>query len=269
MGIELGKNLNIGNFALNIGANKVANSNFFVSNNNNITTDTFTRSKETTNPIGQQTTVANYLQSILPTKQLLKAFTNTSFVENLLVQNPNIIKMLNDKGIDAQVYPENIAITTKDHLEDTVAYARDIANQMNLSNADKKTLEQASMLHDFGKILIPPEILNKPGTLNDKEKEIMDLHSELGYELLKTAGINSRVTNLIKNHHNPTADNSDTLSEILSVADIYSALREERSYKTSMSEEDAFKILDQKAEKGEVSTEVVEKLKDSRISEAA
>jgi HD-GYP domain-containing protein (c-di-GMP phosphodiesterase class II) len=139
---------------------------------------------------------------------------------------------------------------------------------MGLSKADKQTLEQASMLHDFGKILIPTEILNKPDVLNKNEKEIMDLHSELGYELLKTTGMNSRVLNLVKNHHSPAAE-TDTLGQILSVADIYSALRENRSYKSSMSEEDAFSILDQKAKNGEVSAEVVEALKNSVMAKAA
>ena len=46
------------------------------------------------------------------------------------------------------------------------------------------------MLHDLGKVLIPSKILNKPARLNAKEREIMNIHSTLGYELLKTQKIN-------------------------------------------------------------------------------
>jgi HD-GYP domain-containing protein (c-di-GMP phosphodiesterase class II) len=60
---------------------------------------------------------------------------------------------------------------------------------MNLSSADKKVLEQACVFHDFGKILIPTEILNKPGELTPDEKKIMDLHAEFGYELLSNTNI--------------------------------------------------------------------------------
>ena len=66
----------------------------------------------------------------------------------------------------------------------------------------------------------------------------------------------------------PQNQNSDILGQILSVADIYSALREERSYKQELHEEDALYLLDQKAIKGEVSTEVVDALKSSVISGA-
>ncbi len=108
--------------------------------------------------------------------------------------------------------------------------------------------------------------MDKPDKLNKKEKDIVDLHAQLGAELLSAAGINNRVTELIKNHHNPMPENADVLGQILSVADIYSALRENRSYKNSMSEKEAVKLLDQKAREGEVSTEVVEALKASLSS---
>ena len=88
----------------------------------------------------------------------------------------------------------------------------------------------------------------------------MDLHSELGAELLKSTGMSERVINLVKNHHN-AGNNTDILGQILSVADIYSALRETRSYKEALTEREALEILDQKAKNGEVSTEVVSALK--------
>ena len=143
----------------------------------------------------------------------------------------------------------------------TTANALSIANKMGLSAVDKKDLELACVFHDFGKILIPPEIINKPEALSKQEKQIIDLHAQLGFELLSSTGMNERVLNLIKNHHVPQGENADILSQILSVADIYSALREERSYKQQLKEQDALNLLDQKALKGEVSTEVVNALK--------
>ena len=140
---------------------------------------------------------------------------------------------------------------------------------MNLSSADKKMLEQACVFHDFGKILIPTEILNKPGELTPDEKKIMDLHAEFGYELLSNTNIDKKVLNLVKNHHMPQAANNDILGEILSVADIYSALREQRSYKQPLTQKEAMQILDQKAQKGEVSTEVVNSLKSVIVNSLA
>ena len=195
--------------------------------------------------------------------QLLNAYLNPSYLKFLVDTNPNIQNMLNEHGLEGKIYPENISKISKSHITSTTAIARQIANQLNISQADKQILEQACVFHDFGKVLIPKEILLKPSQLSDSEKEIMDLHAELGAELLSTTGMNSRVTDLVRNHHDNNAENADILGQILSVADIYSALREERSYKASVSEEDALSLLDQKAQNGEVSAEAVDALKAS------
>ena len=199
-------------------------------------------------------------------KQLLSAYSSLDYVSSLISSNPKVKEILDSKGLPVNINPSNIKNIASTHLTTTTAYALQIANKIGLSSADKKDLEMACVFHDFGKILIPEEIINKPETLNQHEKEIIDLHAELGYELLSNSGINNRVLTLIKNHHMPLSQESDLLSQILSVADIYSALREERSYKQELLEEDALYLLDQKALKGEVSTEVVEALKSSVVS---
>ncbi len=136
-----------------------------------------------------------------------------------------------------------------------------IANELNITPSDKKILEQACMFHDFGKILIPKEILQKPTQLTSQEKDIMSLHAELGADLLKETGMNKKVLELIKNHHNPQKVNNNELESILAAADIFSALKEERSYKKALTNKEAFNVLDQKAEKGELSFDVVSALK--------
>ncbi len=228
-----------------------------IPHNNQKITDFFERNKKTLNNSKQYNYSTN---NIYNPKYLLKAFTNKKYIDEIVKTNPNIKKLLNSEGIKYQVNINNINNITNTHLLTTKAYALSIANAMKLSPLDKKILEEASILHDFGKILIPEEIINKPGKLTEKERNIINLHSELGYELLSQSGINQRTLNIIRNHH--TANKSDDiLSHILSVADIYSALREERSYKKPLSEEESLKILDQKAHNGEVSTEVVNVLK--------
>lgn len=136
-----------------------------------------------------------------------------------------------------------------------------------------KDLQQAAMLHDFGKVLIPKEILNKKGALTQKEKEIMELHSEIGYELLKSLGINENVLNLIKYHHQkpnkqgyPQADKDFTYDvnlQILKVADMYSALTEDRPYHKAYTKEKALEIIFELVESGEISLEVFDALKKS------
>ncbi len=202
-------------------------------------------------------------------QQLLKYYAQKDIAQNLLNSNPVLVEKLKANGLEPIVHPESITDISTSHLRTTTAYALQIANKMNLSALDKIVLEQACVFHDFGKILIPTNILNKPGELTPEEKKVMDLHADFGYELLSGTNINKRVLNLVKNHHMPQAANNDILGQILSVADIYSALREQRSYKQPLTQKEAMQILDQKAQNGEVSTEVVNTLKSVIVNSLA
>ncbi len=197
---------------------------------------------------------------------LLAAYSNKASVEDMIAKNPKVKQLLDTHNVALEISPENVMSISDKHLKTTKAFALQIANEMNLSRVDKQIIEQACTFHDFGKILIPKSILNKPGKLTPEEKTIMDLHAQLGYELLSTTDMNKRTLELIKNHHLPQSQNNDILGQILSVADIYSALREERPYKKAFTQFEAFKILDQKAQNGEVSAEVVDALKASYIT---
>ena len=136
-------------------------------------------------------------------------------------------------------------------------------------------LQEAAMLHDFGKIFIPKEILNKKGSLTPEEKEIMNLHSELGYELLKQKGIKENVLRLIKYHHQtpsgsgyPAVDSDFQCGidlQILSVADKYSALTEERAYHMALNKEEALNIINEDVNRGLISEEVFLALKKALI----
>ena len=122
------------------------------------------------------------------------------------------------------------------------------------------------MLHDFGKVLIPKSILNKAGKLDTNEREIMELHSELGYELLKNKGLNEKTLNLIKYHHqNKNGTGYPAISkdyeigidaQILSTADKYTALREKRSYKNPLGKYEALEIIAKDVNNGQITQDV-------------
>ncbi len=202
-------------------------------------------------------------------QQLLRYYAQKDTAQLLVDSNPKLQEKLKANGLPTVVVPENVTNISNSHLTTTTAFALQIANKMNLSVADKKVLEEACVFHDFGKMLIPTEILDKPGELTPEEKHTMDLHADFGYELLSGTNLNKRVLELVKNHHMPQTANNDILGQILSVADIYSALREQRSYKNPLSQKDALNILDQKAKNGEVSTEVVNTLKSVVVNSIA
>ena len=148
------------------------------------------------------------------------------------------------------------------------ALPADLKKEANLS-----CVQEAAMLHDYGKVLIPKEILNKKGALTPEEKKIMELHTEFGYELLKQQGVKEDVLNLIKYHHQkpdgsgyPAVESGFEFSidmQILEAADMYSALTEERPYHKPCTKKEALNIIYEEVEKGIISKEVFEALKKS------
>lgn len=222
-------------------------------------TDEFKNSQQTTNPI--KANVAPVANGFLCSPNfLLNVYLEDKYLDYLINEAPEIKNKLANYGYELKVMPNNVKKIEKSHLQTTTAWALQLATAMKILPYERKILEQACVFHDFGKSVIPNEILNKPGKLTKEEKEIMDLHAEFGYELLKNTPMNKRVLELVKNHHKPHTNESDIWQDILSVADIFSALREDRVYRPAFSNKDALDILHLKADNGEVSTEVVNAL---------
>lgn len=221
------------------------------------TADVFIRGNTATVP-DFQSTQSLTLEGLCSPMQLLKLYSNDKNITKLLNSSPKAQRMLKEKGIKSASYASNVTSIANGHLRETTMYAMQIADVIGLSDDEKEVLEKACTFHDFGKSLIPPEILNKKSKLTDEEKSIIDMHSELGYELLSKTNFDKRALNLIKNHHKNTDENSDVLGQILSVSDVYSALREERCYRESLSHEEAMQIINQKADNGELSKEIAD-----------
>ena len=196
-------------------------------------------------------------------------FADKNTITQLAKSNPQVTQILRENKIPLKVNMKELEDLKNGHLMDTrvtaakmySALPQEMKAQVNLMD-----LQQAAMLHDYGKVLIPENILNKNGKLTNEEKKIMDLHSELGYELLKQQGVKQNVLNLIKYHHqNPQGTGypsvgedytNDISAQILATADKYSALREKRTYKEPLSRNDALEIINKDVENGQIEPEI-------------
>ena len=228
-----------------------------VINNNEKKTNIFTNKIQTSNFFDNSinTTKPNslYLKDDILAKCLPNSFIakylNSGFINKQIQNNPKIQEILNAKGLAVNANLHNVLEIINSHLIPTYTYAKLIMKEsgINFSPEDYTIMEQASLLHDIGKIFIPAEILNKKENLTQKEREIIGLHDILGVELLKNTQLNPKVLTLIDSHHKCDGINDNSiLTQILKIADIYSALKENRSYKMSMNEEDTFKVLFEK-----------------------
>jgi putative nucleotidyltransferase with HDIG domain len=127
--------------------------------------------------------------------------------------------------------------------------------QLGFSGADKRKLAFAGLLHDIGKAKIPLAILEKPGPLDAVETEVMREHPLLGFETLKNMpGIDPDMLDMVLHHHEyldgsgyPHGLEARELSDLvrlITIADVFGALIERRSYKPPMSGEDAYDVLE-------------------------
>lgn len=105
-----------------------------------------------------------------------------------------------------------------------------------------KSLVTSAFLHDIGKSRIPPEILNKPGSLDENEFEEIKKHCIIGYKLAESfTGMNEDILAGILQHHERedgsgypfglTGDRINETAKIIAVADIYDAMTSNRFYR--------------------------------------
>lgn len=211
-----------------------------------INKDSFVHSKEyadknSKNPV--TSSIDNFLARFLPSLYIDK-YLNGNVIENAVKTNPEITELLAAKGLEPKVYIENVKGKNKEHFLTTYNKAKELGRNLPLD--EYSTLLQSSLLHDIGKAFIPPEILNKPGALTENEREIINLHAEIGAEILETAGLPQKTVEAVRLHHTDWQDSkkiNNKTAQILSAADVYSALKEERPYKKPFSDEEAMKIM--------------------------
>ena len=126
--------------------------------------------------------------------------------------------------------------------------------QIRVSHADQQRLSFAGMLHDIGKARVPLAILEKPGRLSDGEMSVMKKHPQFGFDALgRAAGLPAEMLDMVIHHHEyldgsgyPHGLSGGEISDLvrmITIADVFGALIERRSYKPPLSASDAYDIL--------------------------
>jgi putative nucleotidyltransferase with HDIG domain len=143
---------------------------------------------------------------------------------------------------------------TYQHCLLVTGIAVDFGLSLGVGGIDIERLSSAAMFHDIGKARIPLTILDKPGRLDSAERALVETHPAAGYEVLKeNAGISPEILDAVRHHHEyldgsgyPDALSAANISDmvrLLTIADIFAALIEQRSYKPTRSREEAYEII--------------------------
>lgn len=136
-----------------------------------------------------------------------------------------------------------------------VALLANIAGRwFHMNEQDMKLLTVAGMLHDIGKVLIPPEIIKKPGALTPEEFEVVKKHPIRGYQLLKQKNVDERICRAALSHHekcdgsgypfNLNRYQISDIAKIITIIDIYEAMTANRCYRSGLCPFDVIKMLE-------------------------
>ena len=228
--------------------------------NNSIAQDTFCKKApiraRLQNPI--YLIADDYLAQTMPS-QLVGKYANAGLLKEIIKQNPVLAAQIDKNARNIEIYPKNVTSEINGHFIPTYKTALKIMQNSgeNFTQENYMTMKKAALLHDIGKAYIPEKILNKKGKLNASEREVVDRHAALSYEILKNAGAKGQMLNLVKNHH-AYDKNNPSMVQILQIADIWSALKQKRAYKEAFSDAKAMAILKERAQNGDFNNRYIE-----------
>ncbi len=169
----------------------------------------------------------------------------SSMTESIL-RNPNAflwMRMLKDK--DSYTYS---------HCMDSSALAIAFGRYMGLSRAELEDLGIGALLSDVGKMQVPPELLNKPGKLTDKEFALVKKHVEYSVRIMQKSGGLSKTAIATAATHHERFDGSGyprglkgreipVLGRMAAIVDCYDAITSDRPYRRPISANEAVRRL--------------------------
>lgn len=136
---------------------------------------------------------------------------------------------------------------TENHTSRVTEKAISFAEYLGLSEQDITNIRRGSLLHDIGKLIVPDNILHKPGALNEREWEIMKSHTTLAYKSLQHISFLQDAVTIPYSHHEHWDGSGYPLglkgkqiplyARIFSIIDVWDALSTSRPYRKAWNNE--------------------------------
>ncbi|MHB1346013.1 MAG: histidine kinase N-terminal 7TM domain-containing protein [Candidatus Humimicrobiaceae bacterium] len=187
-----------------------------------------------------------------PSESMLAVFKKAEdkMYKNKLVENTamkhdtinNIIKILIEKNKRERMHSERV-----------IALSEDLAAAFNVSAQKISEIKTLGLVHDIGKIGIDNKILESKNELSELEYIEIKRHSEIGYRILSSLNEFSQIAEFVLAHHERwdgkgypkglSGENIPFESRIIAIADSFEAMTGERSYKKTLSENDAIEEI--------------------------
>ena len=143
--------------------------------------------------------------------------------------------------------------TTHCHVRRLQIYAVGLGEVLGLPKSEIAALQAGALLHDIGKLAVPPHIINKPGRLSTAEFEKMKIHTTVGAQILSRVGFPYPVTPIVRHHHEQwdglgypdglKAEQIPLTARVISVVDCFDSVREDRPFRRGMTRDEAIALL--------------------------
>jgi putative nucleotidyltransferase with HDIG domain len=140
------------------------------------------------------------------------------------------------------------------HSEAVSNLTHDLAMTLGLPAGEAQTVTRAALLHDIGKIIVPAEVLNKPGALSAAEYGTIKAHAVVGADILATLGIFREEAGIVRHHHErfdgggyPDRLRGEEIprgARIVAVADAFDAMTSGRSIRGRREVADALAVIE-------------------------
>jgi hypothetical protein len=134
---------------------------------------------------------------------------------------------------------------TAGHAHRVATFCEYVGTELGFGNNRKERLRYAALMHDIGKLIVPNQLLNKPGRLTESEFERVRRHEGVSVELLRRIDFLSPIAGDTTTEAATAAVEGTGLVEpaIIHVADAFDAMTSTRSYRKALTQETAFEEL--------------------------
>lgn len=197
-------------------------------------------------------TISNFRESInniindrieLDTEKLLADTSNILLLCNSSIELLNMLHCMRNYDDSTYVHSLNVALI-----------CNVMGRWLHFSQNDLEVITLAGLLHDIGKILIPPSIITKPAKLTAEEYNTVKQHTVRGYQILMNKKIDERIKNTALMHHERCdgsgyphglhAHQIDPFARLVAIADVYDAMTCARVYRGPMCPFDVLSIFE-------------------------
>ena len=186
------------------------------------------------------------------------------FAEDLQHKRAELTALIGDLGVQQQAFVQKLAKAVDEkgqykvaHSQNTADLSRKLCKQLGLNEKTTDLIYYAGLLQNIGKITLPESLFSNKGKLSKEEWDKLQNHPNVGVNLLMNINFLSEVIPYIHYHKErwdgrgePEGLKGNSIpfgSRIIAVADAYTAMTSDRSYRDAMTKDEALKIIKDEA----------------------